>query len=315
MSKERAVEENLARLMWHSTISKDSVDGKIVGRLRGFDLLYPTTNEHLPNLFKRLNTSGKKVLTVGSSGDQVLYSVLNGASEVTLVDVNPYAKMFLEYKIASIKTFTFDEFFKIFRFCRVKEIVDNETEKKNISSTDEFLNSAVYRKISHNMEAGAREFWDRYFLECKELYDGFISREKLFPDSYLVNGEVYSRLSKELKKGNVKIDFINQNLKKVAPMLGDRKYDIMLFSNVLDYMQGFAVSRKASNFKRKIVDKLKKNLEPGGVMQIDYTFEDCNNKELQNAISEIFSDGEVKILQPNGFVLYRPREYTKDERA
>ena len=165
------------------------------------------------------------------------------------------------------------------------------------------------------MEAGAREFWDRYFLECKELYDGFISREKLFPDSYLVNGEVYNKLSKELKKGNVKIDFINQNLKKVAPMLGDRKYDIMLFSNVLDYMKGFAVSRKASNFKGKIVDKLKKNLEPGGVMQIDYTFEDCNNKELQNAISEIFSDGEVKILQPNGFVLYRPKEHTKDERA
>lgn len=46
MSKERAVEENLARLMWHSAISKDGVDGKIVGRLHGFDLLYPTTNEH-----------------------------------------------------------------------------------------------------------------------------------------------------------------------------------------------------------------------------------------------------------------------------
>lgn len=315
MSKERDIEENLTRLMWHSTISNGSVDGKIKGRLRGFDLLYPTTNEHLPNLFKRLNTSGKKVLTVGSSGDQVLYSVLNGASEVMLVDVNPYAKMFLEYKIASIKTFTFDEFFKIFRFCRVKEIVDNETKEKNISSTNEFLNNAVYRKISHNMEAGAREFWDRYFLECKELYGGFISREKLFPDSYLVNNDVYNKLSKQLKKRDVKIDFINQSLEKVVPMLGDRKYDIMLFSNVLDYMKGSSVSKKACNFKRKIVDKLKENLEPSGVMQIDYMFEECKNKELQDTISEMFSDGEVKVLQPNGFVLYRPREYAKGERV
>ena len=52
-------------------------------------MAYTFTNENLDKIFKIMNVKGKKVLTVGSSGDQALYAIGKGAKKVTIIDANP----------------------------------------------------------------------------------------------------------------------------------------------------------------------------------------------------------------------------------
>ena len=64
--------------------------------------VYAFSNENLDDLFNKLDLKDKKVLTVGSSGDQALYSLLYGAKDITIADLNIYTKPFVEFKIAEI---------------------------------------------------------------------------------------------------------------------------------------------------------------------------------------------------------------------
>ena len=69
-----------------------------------FHRVYPLSNEQLNQYFSKLNLNNKKVLTVGRSGDQILYSLLYGAKDITFVDINPYAKFYIDLKIAALVT-------------------------------------------------------------------------------------------------------------------------------------------------------------------------------------------------------------------
>ena len=90
------------------------LDGYFNGTAYGVDYLnsatnkvYRTSNELLDSIFKNFDINGKNVLTVGSSGDQIFYSLLSGAKKVRFVDADIYAVPFIEYKKALIKNLTF----------------------------------------------------------------------------------------------------------------------------------------------------------------------------------------------------------------
>ena len=73
-----------------------------------FCWLYPFTNENIGAYFSKLDFKDKSVLTVTSSGDHIINSILMGAKEVDAFDVNPLAKHYSELKIAAIKSLTFE---------------------------------------------------------------------------------------------------------------------------------------------------------------------------------------------------------------
>ena len=59
-----------------------------------FHMLYLFSNEELNKYFPKIIRKNASVLTVGSSGDQILYSLLYGAKDVTCFDVNPFTKFY-----------------------------------------------------------------------------------------------------------------------------------------------------------------------------------------------------------------------------
>ena len=75
---------------------------------------FAISNEMLPEIFKNLNLKDKNVLTVGSSGDQALNAILHGAKDITIIDANIFTQYFIEYKIAVIKTYNFNDFDNLF---------------------------------------------------------------------------------------------------------------------------------------------------------------------------------------------------------
>ena len=78
--------------------------------LEDFSKIYTFTTENISDYMKYFDFDGKNLLTVGSSGDQILNSFLCGARDITLYDINPYAKFHVYLKIASILSLNYNEF-------------------------------------------------------------------------------------------------------------------------------------------------------------------------------------------------------------
>ena len=63
-----------------------------------FQEVYPFTNEMLSSYLPKLKLKNKKILTVGSSGDQAFNALLLGAKDITVLDISPYSKEFIKIK-------------------------------------------------------------------------------------------------------------------------------------------------------------------------------------------------------------------------
>lgn len=69
-----------------------------------YEEVYYNTNENL-NLYKLPELDSKKVLTVTSSTDQMLYVIKNEGLDVTVFHIDKFAKIYSNLKIAMIKSF------------------------------------------------------------------------------------------------------------------------------------------------------------------------------------------------------------------
>ena len=123
-----------------------NIDDKIYSKITNFGKLEETyffTNEDM-HLYEKENLKDKKVLTITSSGDHALNSILNGAEIIDSFDINLYSKYISALKIAMIKRYNFHEFYrkiewiilnKNFRYNKKDNIIE---DIKNYLSHDEY---------------------------------------------------------------------------------------------------------------------------------------------------------------------------------
>ena len=78
--------------------------------------IYPFTTENISGYIDKFNLCNRSLLTVGSSSDQVINSILYGCKDVTLIDINSYSKYYYYLKVASILCLDMDEFFFFLRY-------------------------------------------------------------------------------------------------------------------------------------------------------------------------------------------------------
>ncbi|MBO7527878.1 MAG: DUF3419 family protein, partial [Clostridia bacterium] len=134
------LDEKIEKLMRHMNSLNEFLPDRSPDYLELFDRFYSMTNEHLYTMFKNLDVKNKDVLTVGSSGDQILYAILFGAKNVTCFDINPFVKPFYDYKVAAIKALDYKSFRSIAHFNISK--FENDHWQRDLLSAD------VYKKIS-----------------------------------------------------------------------------------------------------------------------------------------------------------------------
>lgn len=79
-----------------------------------FNKIYNFTNENLSSFNKIYNFSNAKILSVLGSGDQYFTSLLNGASEIELYDINILAWDYFLLKYYCIAIFNYEDFFNYF---------------------------------------------------------------------------------------------------------------------------------------------------------------------------------------------------------
>ncbi|MBQ8891373.1 MAG: DUF3419 family protein [Bacilli bacterium] len=249
------VNDNLNNLS--KTINSNEVDEYLYNRVYSF------STENISGYIDYFDLKNRSLLTVGSSGDQILNSYLNGARDITLLDVNRYAPYYIYLKIAGILSLTYQEFQDFFFI--------NDNNERNYRRNDKRFNKHLFNKLSNNLkEINYDSYY--FFNTVFNKYDKEIIYKYLFLDdapdtkvikrinNYLVNEVNYNKLKKIIK--DIGFKFINHDIFKYE---SDNKYDNIFLSNLctLDNMNLY-------DYKDLLIKLKKNNLNINGAMLIVY---------------------------------------------
>lgn len=187
--------------------------------------IYKISNERIQD-YHRFLTNKKRMLSVISSGDQILCGILEGTKEIDAFDISRFPKYFLFLKIAAIQALSREEYIDFFYgVCNRDEIYEE-----------------MYDSIRVYLEDEPLEFWDGLlnFFEWKEVYNStlfssepYIERTAINQNKYLQSDEQYNKLRQVI--GSVTIRTYEGDILDLASSFSV-SYDIIYLSNIVYYV-------------------------------------------------------------------------------
>jgi len=234
------------------------------------DNAYSFSNEIFRPIFKNLHNPIEKVLTVGSSGDQVINSLFYGANDITVIDANLYTKYWTDYKLAAIKNLSYDEFCRYFF---------------NMPLCFSYY---VYKKIFHDLDKDSKIFWGTIFQETNTAYDIYsriLARDdttvRYVSSEFYLYDDCYKQLQQILKRGDYNLSYVNAEFEDFPNAIsGD--FDLILLSNIFDYVKNDVFS--------SVVNRLyKNNVRKWGSIQLQYDFDGYHSP------TSLFPEGRQQI--------------------
>ncbi len=191
--------------------------------------VYNFTNENVACLKDLYNFENAKVLTVIGSGDQYFSSVLNGAKEVDIFDINPSAYLYFCLKFFSIRELNYEEFYDFLIRKNVKNVnVYNKLEQvlpKDVLAYYKYLITNG-RQIDTCFRQDGVTLLSR--INKKYYFD---SQNPIIP--YIIK-ENYYKLQELLKK--IKFPrFYPNNIVYLTDKINSN-YDVLLLSNVYNFI-------------------------------------------------------------------------------
>lgn len=223
-----------------------------------FSKIYSFTTENISGYLKYFDLRNKSLMTVGSSGDQILNAYFKGARDITLYDINIYAKYYVYLKIAAILCLDYNEFQTF--FFKYGVFSYNNTLMFSID---------IFNKLKDTLKLFDYESF-LFFDELFNLFEPKRVREYLFDDDearikiiksyniYLRNENTYNILKSQLK--SINFNYINGNIfNDDIP----NKYDNIFLSNL-------CTVTSLEKFK-KLLEKLdSNNLNKNGSILLGY---------------------------------------------
>ena len=223
---------------------------------------YITSNEYLSEYMQTMDLKGKKIATVGTSGDQFFNALLQGSKDITIIDANPYAQIFVEYKRAILQHFDFEQAIDVLK-------------------SSKMFNWKTYSQISYLLSNKSKQFWDTLMLESEAYVDEYVERfdqsviglqlthgSATFLSDFYKDEETFYRLQKLLRNKNYRLRFLTADLCDFPKVLNEQ-YDVIMLSNILCYNdQGEA----RVNFEKAVGELYDKILSPGGTIQVQYSY-------------------------------------------
>lgn len=252
------------------------------------DRLYLTSNENLKEIFENIGINPQKVLTVGSSSDQLYNSIFYGAQSVTVADNSKCAKPFSELKTTALLNLDFQEF-QNFIYDLPKFTTYNPT---------------MYQQIQQNLSHETKEFWkDMFDPENRDILENMIDVDIDFEGSRFYNNENdYYKLKNILEENEFKTNIIQEDLLNFPVVLND-KYDLILLSNVDDYFMDQNNKNKIYEFFEAVYKLYKNNLNDGGVIQLTSSMNQHNKTKTnfyKNICHKYFKNGDFFTIENSG---------------
>jgi hypothetical protein len=257
-----------------------------------FSRIYPFATENLAGYLPELNLNGKNVLTVTSSGDQVINSYLLGARDVTSFDANLLSPLYSELKFLAMSKMSFEEF----KGFLLKDSKDGNAFDFN-----------VYKQLSKDLSKPAKSFFDNMFMAFgnngKPLrnsavfniaYDTNVSSTS--NNIYLHSEEDYMLAKSIIKEKSV--PFIYSPLRDLPNKLKG-KFDVILLSNIIDYARcEFGDNNYLAKFAKKNLEGLLNYLSPNGVICAAYIYDAHSIEPFRSDVDN--SEKRKKGLQVMG---------------
>lgn len=214
--------------------------------------VYPYSNEDLLSTFRPLDLQDKTVACTGSGGDHILMAIAMGAKKIIHVDGNLYAEPFIRYKLAAMQTLTHKEFKKYF--------IDHA----------DYFQPEVYQKLFHCLDADAQVFWGTIFMEKDnpvEIKNRIVQVQTSgyeHSKALLGNKEFYEYLQSRLQAGDFELEIQTAEFSDFPQAIG-QSCDMIFLSNIQQYVN-------QEEYVKTINKLYNKNLNPGGKIQLSYTF-------------------------------------------
>lgn len=242
-----------------------------------FHLIYPFTTENISGYISEFDLQDKSLLTVGSSGDQVINAILKACKDISVLDVNPYTKFYYYLKVASILSLDLDEFMRFLRFKDYPKVFKNN---KDVFSKD------LYNKVKLTLRLLDYEtylFWDELFCTFSsiDIRNNLFSLDEnrtyviLGCNPYLQSSLLYAETKKKIK--NIRPNFLVGDLFNLD-LQG--KYDNIWLSNIGTYHSRHLV--------KIMTDKLVNLLNIDGKLLISYLYKTTIDTKYEEGWEKIY---------------------------
>lgn len=216
------------------------------------------TNENINyylNMFS--NMPREKALTVIGSGDHVFNLVANGTKEIDAIDINYLTEYFaLGLKKALIEKYDYYHFLYM-----MEHIADRQI------SLDEL--TQIIMDLLPYMELKYKIFWyeianHNYIIQSQRktnlnliqmLYMNVYARNVIGNNTYLQDEYSYNIFRNKL--ANARISFKGMDIADIPEKIKDKKYDLILLSNCLDYID----TRWGKDWPKEKLEEYLKSLE------------------------------------------------------
>ncbi len=251
--------------------------------------LYKNTNEDLKNVLSITNFSGKEVLSVMASADQVFSAYYLGARSVDTFDINKYAYYYF--------------YLKKWCFIKYKNIKIPDESRKILEALELHDDSEEEKKVY--------DLWKEVVEYCMARNREFSTNKFLF--SIPQNGWTVPYYNDEDKMAKIisskKANFTQFNI--FLPINCKKQYDIIILSNILEFMEEAQQITTISNLN----SLLKRN---GFIICSNVRYDKPKERKLfeengflyQNGINGIILTREIPKLQPVSYT-YKKLETIK----
>lgn len=267
--------------LYNAFLRCDGVYSEYLNKFGLFSRIYPFTTENISGYINLFDLDNKSLLTVGSSGDQVINASLFNCNDQTVIDINPFTKYYFYLKKAAIISLTYEEFLNFFlykdypKFCRCNKQVFN---KEAFNKLKELLKVEDYDSFY---------FWDELF----NSYDGEISRRELFSsdedrDIVLKGINLYMKNPIYFEKAKTSIRDVNPTfiLDDIMNVTLNRNYDNIFLSNLGLY---FGIDKL-----KELIDKLYPYVNES--ILLCYLYKTEEHDEYNSDWSEIYNLDKLK---------------------
>lgn len=145
---------------------------------------------------------------------------------------------------------------------------------KHVTVFDINANTEKYHLLKSNkiLETPREKLYNEIIKDQTIPYekDIFDKKKIVTINNYLQSNEKYKKLRKKLKKEL--ISFVNGDIFNMDRTIENKKFDCMILSNILQYLESFSPKDGEAQFLRKCFDQWKSHLNDNGVMQLLYLY-------------------------------------------
>lgn len=240
-------------------LAKGNLGYSALGR---FSLIYPFTTENINEYIDMFDLEDKSLLTVGSSGDQVINASLKGCLNQTVIDICPFTSYYFYLKKACLLSLDYEQFLSFLCQC--------DYPKRN-SFNHKAFNIETWSTIFPVLKDINKEsfyFWKELISKVTPLK----VRDNMFRFR-MDQPHVIKELNLYLKDKD-HFNMAKKTVELIEPkfIIGDiykteinGQYDNIFLSNMSDYYP--------PEKHKKLIDRLSQNLTKEGRLLIAYLYD------------------------------------------